>query len=423
MNTLCRDCGAPAPGGPDGQTARCASCASPRLIAHDELDQLAIAHIDCDAFYASIEKRDAPELADKPVIVGGGKRGVVAAACYIARLQGVKSAMPMYRALKACPGAVVRRPDMAKYRAVGQQIRQLMLQVTPLVEPLSVDEAFLDLSGTEMLHGGSPARTLIGLIGRIESEIGITASVGLSYNKFLAKTASDLDKPRGFAIIGKAEALDFLAPRPVGTIWGVGKARGARLARDGLKTIGQLRSLDEKELLARYGVIGRRLAGLSWAQDDRRVSPNAGAKSVSVEYTFSTDTGDPRTLAHRLWPLCEQLSKRLKTKQLSTGGVTLKMKTENFRLITRSKRLASPTQLADMLYATALPLLESLADGRRFRLLGIGAGYLAAAEEADLPGLLDGETQARARLEGAMDELRAKYGDPAVQKGRSLLSS
>ncbi len=424
MSALCRECGARTPTAqpaPQAQAPRCPSCGSPRLIAHDELEQLTIAHIDCDAFYASVEKRDDPSLADKPVIVGGGKRGVVAAACYIARLKGVKSAMPMYQALKACPDAVVLRPNMGKYTAVGAQIRQLMMTVTPLVEPLSVDEAFLDLSGTEMLHGGSPARTLIGLIGRIESEIGITASVGLSYNKFLAKTASDLDKPRGFAVIGQAEALAFLAPRRVGSIWGVGKSLRTRLARDGLHTIGQLRSLDEKELVARYGAIGSRLADLSWGRDKRRVSPNAGAKSVSVETTFSADISDRKTLSRRLWPLCEQLSKRLKNKELAAGGITLKMKTADFRLFTRAKRLAVPTQIADMLYRTALPLLHGLADGRRFRLLGIGANRLADREEAPIPGLLDDRTRAQARLEDAMDALRAKYGEPAIQKGRALL--
>ena len=296
-----------------------------------------------------------------------------------------------------------------------------MMEVTPLVEPLSVDEAFLDLGGTEMLHGASPARTLIKLIRRIEGEIGVTASVGLSYNKFLAKTASDLDKPRGFAVIGKQEALDFLAPRSVRSIWGVGKSMAARLEKDGLNTIGQLRALEEADLVARYGVIGRRLALLSWGQDERRVSPNGGAKSVSVEYTFSDDVSDPKILCNRLWPLCEKLSGRLKSKELMGGGVTLKVKTDGFRLYTRSQRLAAPTQLAHMLYETGKPLLEDLADGRRFRLLGIGATALSDAGDAPLPSLLDGETRNQERLEDAIDEIRAKFGSPAVIKGRSLL--
>jgi hypothetical protein len=205
VNGLCRDCATPETG--DGEPARlsgrCRNCGSTRMVRHRELGALAIAHLDCDAFYASVEKRDNPGLADRPVIVGGGSRGVVTTCCYVARLYGVRSAMPMFKALKACPDAVVIPPDMAKYRIVGRQVRALMREATPLVEAVSIDEAFLDLSGTESVHGGAPARTLALLAERIERNIGITVSIGLSYNKFLAKVASDLDKPRGFAMIGR----------------------------------------------------------------------------------------------------------------------------------------------------------------------------------------------------------------------------
>ena len=201
MAVLCRDCleifaedhdavsKARAGAGHD----RCPNCDSPRLVRHPELGHLAIAHIDCDAFYASVEKRDNPDLRDKPVIVGGGRRGVVSAACYVARMYGIHSAMPMFKALKACPDAVVIRPNMAKYSTIGKQIRERMEALTPLVEPLSIDEAFLDLSGTEALHHGWPARSLARLVKSIEEDIGLTASIGLSFNKFLAKIASDLD--------------------------------------------------------------------------------------------------------------------------------------------------------------------------------------------------------------------------------------
>ncbi|MEE8248323.1 MAG: DNA polymerase IV, partial [Alphaproteobacteria bacterium] len=284
---LCRDCGArvPAPAG----RQRCPRCASPRLLRHPELSSLALAHVDCDAFYAAVEKRDHPEIAHRPVIVGGGRRGVVSAACYVARTFGVHSAMPMFKALKACPDAVVLRPNMEKYAAVGREVRALMLELTPLVEPLALDEAFLDLSGTERLHRRGPAEILARLARDVEDQVGITVSIGLSYNKFLAKVASDLDKPRGFAVIGRAEARAFLASQPVSLIWGVGAALRKRLEADGFDTIAQLARTAEGDLVARYGAIGRRLARFARGEDERRVDPNAPAKSISAETTFDRD--------------------------------------------------------------------------------------------------------------------------------------
>ena len=415
--TLCRDCLAdagPATGG------RCPECGSPRLISHPELHRLAIAHIDCDAFYASVEKRDNPALADRPVIIGGGRRGVVAAACYVARVYGVRSAMPMFKARQLCPRAVVIRPDMAKYTAAGAAVREAMRAVTPLVEPLSIDEAFLDLSGTEALHGGSPARTLARLVRDIEAEIGVSASIGLSYNKFLAKTASDLDKPRGFAVIGRAEACDFLAPRPVGTIYGVGRALNSTLRRDGIATIGDLRAHDEALLVRRYGVIGRRLYRFSRGQDDRRVDPSERVKSISSETTFETDIGDPAELARQLWPLCEKVSRRLKKRELAGRRITLKLKGADFRLLTRGRTLPAPTLLAEVLYRTALALLDGEADGRPFRLIGVGAENLAEAVHADPPDLLDANAQKRAGTERAIDAVREKMGVKAIAKGRGI---
>ena len=207
MDTLCRDCGAR----PPADAGTCPGCGSSRLVRHGALHDLTIAHLDCDAFYAAIEKRDRPELRDVPVIVGGRHRGVVAACCYVARTYGVHSAMPMFQALRACPEATVIKPDMKKYVAVGRAIRAMMQELTPLVEPLSIDEAFMDLSGTSSLHGASPAQSLAALALRVEETHRITVSIGLSYNKFLAKIASDLDKPRGFSVIGRAEARSFLA--------------------------------------------------------------------------------------------------------------------------------------------------------------------------------------------------------------------
>ena len=420
IGAICRDCGA-SQSGPRLQPDRCEVCASPRLLAHAELHDLAIAHIDCDAFYASVEKRERPELANKPVIVGGQKRGVVAACCYIARLKGVHSAMPMFQARKACPDAVVIPPDMELYRRVGGQIRELMLDVTPLVEPLSVDEAFLDLSGTERLHGGSPAQTLTRLITRIEDEIGVTASVGLSHNKFLAKLASDMDKPRGFQVIGRAETLALLAPMPVGAIWGVGKMLKAKLQRSGIKTIGQLAQIGEAELIKQYGVIGRRLAHLAKGLDTRAVNPHGNAKSVSAETTFSKNMKDAKALSSRLWPLCETVARRLKARDLAAKTVTLKLKTSGFQILTRSRSLAAPTQLAEVLFRQARQLLDKEADGRSFRLIGIGASGFAETESADMPDLLDRRVETYAKVENAMNAVREKFGAPAIKKGRSLL--
>ena len=301
MQTLCRDCGR----WPPADAGTCPACGSARVFRHAELHDLAIAHLDCDAFYAAIEKRERPELRDVPVIVGGRHRGVVAACCYVARTYGVRSAMPMFQALKACPGAVVVRPDMKKYAAVGRQVRVMMLELTPLVEPLSIDEAFMDLSGTEALHRASPAESLARLARRVEDELSITVSIGLSYNKFLAKIASDLDKPRGFAAIGRAEARSFLAGKPVGLLWGVGEAMRKRLARDGITVIGQLARIDEAELVARYGKIGRRLHLCARGEDDRPVDPEREAKSMSSEITLDEDLSDPDALRPILWQLAE----------------------------------------------------------------------------------------------------------------------
>jgi len=417
---LCRECGVT--GAPVGAPARCPECGSPRVLQHPELATLAIAHIDCDAFYASVEKRDNPALRDRPLIIGGGERGVVSAACYIARIYGVRSAMPMFRARRLCPEAVVMPPDMDKYLSVGARVRQAMLATTPLVEPLSIDEAFLDLGGTERLHHGCPARTLALLALRIEREIGVTVSIGLSYNKFLAKVASDLDKPRGFAVIGRAEAESFLAPRPVALIWGVGRVLQQRLAKDGISTIGQLRALSERELIGRYGSIGQRLARFARGEDDRRVDPNGPAKSVSAETTFATDIAAATDLAATLWPLCERVATRLREAALAGRGVVLKLKTADFQIITRRHALPAPTQLAELLYQTALPMLTREADGRRFRLIGIGATDLSDARAADPADLLASESSRAADVERAVEAVRQRLGAGAIRLGRGLPS-
>ena len=397
---------------------RCRGCGSPRLTKHAELYDLRLAHVDCDAFYAAVEKRDNPALKDRPVIVGGGKRGVVSTACYIARIKGVRSAMPMFKALEACPEAVVISPDMEKYVRVGRQVRAMMQALTPLVEPLSIDEAFLDLSGTERLHGRPPALTLAEFARDVERELGITVSVGLSYCKFLAKVASDMSKPRGFSVIGEAEARAFLADQPVTLIWGVGKAFAQTLERDGIRRIGQLQRIDRGELARRYGSMGDRLFHLSRGLDQRAVEPAQEAKSVSAETTFDVDLGEAADLVPILRSLSEKVSTQLKKAGLAGGTVVLKLKTSDFRIRTRNRQLASPTRLADRIFHTGLDMLARETDGTtRFRLLGIGVSDLSAGDAADPPDLVDVHAAKRAKAEGAIDALRDRFGRRAVETG------
>jgi DNA polymerase-4 len=411
MAGFCRDCLGDTP------DLRCRVCGSPRVVHHPEIEDLSIAHVDCDAFYATIEKRDDPSLADKPVVVGGGRRGVVAAACYIARTYGIRSAMPMFDALRRCPSAVVVRPNMAKYVAVGREVRGVMLELTPLVEPLSIDEAFLDLSGTARLHGASPAKSLARFATRIEAQLGITLSIGLASNKFLAKIASDLDKPRGFAVLGRSGAATFLADKPVSLIFGVGKTTQARLERDGFRLIRDLQKADERELMRRYGSEGLRLARLAHGIDNRPVSPERETKSVSAETTFNRDLADFRALERQLWELSERVSARLKSKAIAGSTVTLKLKTSDFRLRTRARSLTHATQLATRIFAAGRDLLEGETDGTSFRLIGIGVSALGSAQDADPVDLVDRNGSRLAAAEHAMDRLRSRYGENAVVKG------
>jgi DNA polymerase IV len=410
MPGFCRDCRRDAPDG----ARRCSGCGSPRLLRHREIDTLAIAHVDCDAFYATIEKRDDPSLADKPVIVGGRQRGVVLTCCYVARTFGVRSAMPMFEARRLCPHASIVRPDMEKYARVGRDVRAIMFKLTPLVEPVSIDEAFMDLNGTARLHGMSPAKALAGFAGEVETRLGITVSIGLSSNKFLAKIASDLDKPRGFAVLGGTDAAAFLAPKPVSLIFGVGKMAQQRLARDGLRTIGDLQRAGETELRRLYGAEGVRLARLAYGLDDRPVKAEREAKSISAETTFDHDIADFRPLELRLWRLAEKVSARLKASELAGTTVTLKLKTADFRIRTRAHSFGHATQLASRIFAAGRDLLARETDGTMFRLIGIGVSALSDADGADFADLIDRRT---AEAEQAMDRLRERFGDDAVVKG------
>ncbi|MDE2363391.1 MAG: DNA polymerase IV [Hyphomicrobiales bacterium] len=413
---ICRDCLAVVAAG----AARCRACGSPRLLVHPERDALPIAHIDCDAFYAAVEKRDDPSLRDKPLIVGGGKRGVVSTCCYIARTYGVRSAMPMFKARALCPDAVILKPNMAKYAEVGREVRRRMLTLTPLVEPLSIDEAFLDLSGTERLHHGSPAATLARFAAQVERELGITVSVGLSYCKFLAKLASDMDKPRGFSVIGRAEAKALLAPMAVGRIWGVGKVAADRLASDGLSIIADIQAREEVEMIRRHGQEGQRLWRLANGIDHRAVSPDREAKSISSETTFETDISDADTLLPVLHALCEKVAGRLKKADLAGRSITLKLKTADFRTKTRSRSGLRPTQLAARIFPIARELLAPEIGQTRYRLIGVGVGDLMEDADADQADLADPDVGRLKAAEAAMDAIRAKFGGKAVVKGIGL---
>jgi DNA polymerase-4 len=407
---FCRDCLHDL----DGAAQRCGICGSPRLVRHRSLPSLTFAHVDCDAFYATVEKRDNPELADKPVIVGGGKRGVVSAACYISRTFGVRSAMPMFKALALCPSAVVIRPDMAKYVRVGREVRRAMQALTPLVEPLSIDEAFLDLGGTQRVHGMVPAKVLARFAQEIERNVGVTVSVGLSCNKFLAKIASDLDKPRGFAALDQDEAAAMLADKPVSFIFGVGPATQERLIQRGFRIIADLQRADETDLMKQFGAEGRRLWRLARGIDDRRVVADRGAKTISSETTFETDIRDFATLERTLWRLSEKVSGRLKSSELAGSTITLKLKTADFRQRTRSQSIHAPTQLAAKIFAISREMLAKEIDGTAFRLMGAGVSALRSGGEAHDTDMLDRRS---ADAERAIDGLRKKFGDDAVIRG------
>jgi DNA polymerase-4 len=417
MPALCRDCLTTFETAPK----RCSQCGLPRITVHPELFTLSIAHMDCDAFYASVEKRDNPELASKPVIIGGGQRGVVSTACYVARVRGVKSAMPMFQALKLCPEAVVVRPRMEEYVKASKAIRAMMQDLTPAIEPLSLDEAFMDMTGTNKLHGAPPAVMLAKLIKRMKGELGLTGSIGLSHNKFLAKVASDLNKPRGFSVIGKAETNSFLLDKPIGLIWGVGAVAKESLGKAGIQTFSDLLRWDRQDLNQRFGSLGDRLWHLARGHDLRRVTSDAPVKSISNETTFFEDTSDSDILDGHIWRLAEKVSDRAKARDLAGRVVTLKLKRKDHKSLSRRVTLRDPTQIADRIYRTARDLFDQVGPQGPYRLIGVGLSDLVGDADSDLTSdLLDPNAAKRTKAERATDAIRAKFGSDAIVKGRSL---
>ncbi len=423
MPWLCRDCFETGPA-QEADISSCPECGSTRVIVHNELNTLCIAHIDCDAFYASVEKRDNPKLKDKPVLVGGQEgRGVVMAASYEARAFGCRSAMPMFKARKLCPQAVVVRPNMTKYSNAGRAVRALIQDTTPLVEPVSIDEAFLDLSGTEKLHGGPPAHTLALLAKRVEREVGLTVTIGLSHNKFLSKIGSGIDKPRGYSVIGRKETMEFLEGLSISKLWGVGKALQKKLHADGFKEIGSLRDFSEELLVKRYGSIASRLYKFAYGKDNRRVNPEGDRKSISSETTFDNDIRSPEELMKKLWPLSEKVSARAKASNFSSRVITIKLKTAKFQTRTRRRTLSDPTQLAEVIWRTGADLILEEALGTSYRLVGISISEFFPASSGDPINLANPDGGRLKATEQAIDDVRKRFGDDAIKKGRGLRTS
>jgi len=413
LQAACRECCAPVETG----LRRCPECGSVRVVTHRSLFSLAVAHIDCDAFYAAIEKRDNPHLRARPVIVGGGRRGVVATCCYVARAYGVRSAMPMFKALKACPDAVVLPPRMAQYQEEGRAIRSMLLELTPLVESVSIDEAYLDLSGTSAVHGAAPAISLMRLQKRIEDERGLTISVGLSENKFLAKTASEADKPRGFFVVDAEEAPEWLAARPVRSLHGVGAALASRLETLGYTRVSDLQTAPADLLVRRLGEAGRLLSQRAFGRDARPVRPERERRSVSSEVTLEKDVSAREEIEDWLFRVCVRTADRAKAAGVEGGTIQLKLKTARHETITRQAALSRPTQLARDLFRTALRLLERIPDKGPWRLIGVGLSDLGPAGE-DCADLADPGFLKKAAAERAADRARLRFGAEAVTTGR-----
>ena len=415
INQICRDCYIVS----KEISKICKKCHSPRTLSHKEISKLYIAHIDCDAFYASVEKRDNPTLKNKPVIIGGGSRGVVSTACYIARTKGVKSAMPMFKAKELCPEAVVIAPNIKKYKNVSLEIREMMKKLTPVIEPISLDEAFLDLKGTYRLHKKVPALILVELVKDIKVKIGINVSVGLSFNKYLAKVCSDLDKPKGFSIIGKSEAISFLKDKPVNLLWGVGSKFKKRLNSEGIINIGQIQKMQDKELVKRYGAIGYHIYQLSRGEDNRKIESNRKIKSISHETTFQKDTNNKKELEKVLNNLSRKVSDR--SKLLGVGGKTinLKLKTKDFKIITRSITFSDATQLHTRIFKNAKELLHDNINNSKYRLIGVGISELIEEKLCDLDSLIDIKSNNDKKIEVALSKLRNKFGDNIIVKGNN----
>ncbi len=379
-----------------------------------------ILHVDMDAFYASVEERERPELVGRPIIVGGTPegRGVVAAANYVARKFGVHSAMPAATAKRLCPQAVVLRPRLDFYASVSAQIREIFTRYTPLVEPLSLDEAFLDVTGSAAVFG--PADDIGRRIKReIREELQLTASVGVAVNKFLAKIASDLDKPDGFVVVAPGTEQEFLDPLPVSRLWGVGRATNREFEKLGVRTIGQLRRLPEETLRLRFGRHGEHLWQLAHGVDNRKVVPDREAKSISHETTFAIDICEMETLRGWLLHLTEQVARRLRQHNLCGSTVQIKVRYADFQTVTRAESLPQATHVTDEIWNVASRLLTERLPKRplKIRLLGVGVTKLGPVGGEQQTLFADESHQRRGRLDEAMDSIRERFGRSSLSRG------
>lgn len=384
-----------------------------------------ILHVDMDAFYASIEERDQPDLKGKPLIVGGtaDRRGVVAAANYVVRKFGVHSAMPTSTALRLCPQAIVLPVRMSHYVAVSDQIREILFQFTPLVEPLSLDEAFLDVTGSETLFG-SARDIAIWIKKEILQRTGLIASVGVAPNKFLAKIASDLEKPDALVVVEPDQVQEFLVPLPVSRLWGVGNATAKEFQKMGIETIGDLQQLSRETLIHRFGRGGDRFWELSHGIDHRKVIPDREAKSVSHETTFPTDLHDIETLRCWLQDLAEQVARRLRRSELKGKTIHLKMRFADFHTITRSQTLSHSTNLTNELSHVAIELLnQALPQHHKgIRLIGVGVSGLEHGQQLQQRQLFpDDEDQKQGKLDAVADQIQNRFGTSIVFRGNKLL--
>ena len=387
------------PSGPPGDDAGCT-----------------VLHIDMDAFYASVELISRPELKGTPVIVGGGSRSVVLSATYEARRFGVHSAMPMTRARRLCPQATVVEPSPGRYSRVSAGVMEIFRSVTPLVEPLSLDEAFLDVAGA-VRRLGRPREIGQLIRDRVADEQGITCSVGVATTKFVAKLASTRSKPDGMLVVPASGVVAFLHPLPVGALWGVGEKTEKELTRLGLHTVGDIAHTPRNTLVRALGqAVGSHLHALSWGRDERRVVAHEPDKSIGAEETFSRDVDDPDVVRRELLRLAERTAARLRTAGLAGRTVSVKIRFADFTTITRARTLSEPTDVAAVLYATARQLYETLGlDRARLRLVGIRVEGLVESELAPHQLLLGERAQGRREVEQAADRAARRFGDGTVR--------
>lgn len=379
-----------------------------------------ILHVDMDAFYASIEQRDDPELRGKPVVVGGASRGVVAAASYESRVFGIRSAMPMAEARRRCPDLIRVAPRMAHYQAVSREIFGVFKEFTPLVEGLSLDEAFLDVTSSRRLFGNG-RNIAVAIKNRVRERTGLTASVGVATNKLVAKIASDLDKPDGLVVVAEDRVHDVLDPLPVSVIPGIGKQTLSRLHAIGVRTIAELRCAPDRELEPVFGRFTRKTRERASGIDDRPVVASRAEKSISNEQTYDTDLCDRRDLQRQLLRLTERTASRLRKAALCAGTVQVKIRQSDFKTFTRQKRLRPPGNGTDQIYAVARELLDAWLNGNpdaRIRLLGVGCSSLAPAEQPDLFG--NAYTSPASDFDRTVDEIRDRFGSDSVTRARTL---